>query len=297
VKGEGLVKKNKTVVTVISKISEHATTTQSCLVVIYGLDLGRKYNLEKNTVIIGRSSKCDIQVDQESVSRNHAKIINSGEDVVLCDMGSTNGTYINDELVQEHTLSDGNLIKIGRTIFKFLSGKNIENAYHEEIYRLTTIDGLTQVFNKRYFMETLERELSRSRRYGRDLSLVIFDIDHFKNVNDTFGHLAGDYILKQLAELVKLNIRREDFLARYGGEEFAVILPELEHLQAMRMADKVIKLISEYDFLFEGNHIPITVSIGVATLNEDVSEAIEFIKIADTNLYEAKKTGRDRVVG
>jgi two-component system cell cycle response regulator len=297
VKGEGLVKKNKTVVTVISKISEHATTTQSCLVVIYGLDLGRKYNLEKNTVIIGRSSKCDIQVDQESVSRNHAKIINSGEDVVLCDMGSTNGTYINDELVQEHTLSDGNLIKIGRTIFKFLSGKNIENAYHEEIYRLTTIDGLTQVFNKRYFMETLERELSRSRRYGRDLSLVIFDIDHFKNVNDTFGHLAGDYILKQLAELVKLNIRREDFLARYGGEEFAVILPELEHLQAMRMAEKVIKLISEYDFLFEGNHIPITVSIGVATLNEDVSEAIEFIKIADTNLYEAKKTGRDRVVG
>lgn len=292
-----MVRKNKTVVTVISKISEHATTTQSCLVVIYGLDLGRKYNLEKNTVIIGRSSKCDIQVDQESVSRNHAKLINNGEDVVLCDMGSTNGTYINDELVHERALSDGNLIKIGRTIFKFLAGKNIENAYHEEIYRLTTIDGLTQIFNKRYFMETLERELSRSRRYGRDLSLVIFDIDHFKNVNDTFGHLAGDYILKQLAELVKLNIRREDFLARYGGEEFAVILPELEHLQAMHMAEKVVKLVGEYDFVFEGNHIPITVSIGVATLNEDVSEAIEFIKIADTNLYEAKKTGRDRVVG
>ncbi len=292
-----MVRKNKTVVTVISKISEHATTTQSCLVVIYGMDLGRKFNLEKNTVIIGRSSKCDIQVDQESVSRNHAKLINNGEDVVLCDMGSTNGTYINDELVHERALSDGNLIKIGRTIFKFLAGKNIENAYHEEIYRLTTIDGLTQIFNKRYFMETLERELSRSRRYGRDLSLVIFDIDHFKNVNDTFGHLAGDYILKQLAELVKLNIRREDFLARYGGEEFAVILPELEHLQAMRMAEKVIKLVGEYDFVFEGNHIPLTVSIGVATLNEDVSEAIEFIKIADTNLYEAKKTGRDRVVG
>jgi diguanylate cyclase (GGDEF) domain len=297
VKGEGLVRKNKTVVTVISKISEHATTNQSCLVVIYGLDLGRKYNLEKSTIIIGRSSKCDIQVDQESVSRNHAKLINNGEDVALYDMGSTNGTYINDELVQERTLTDGNLIKIGRTIFKFLTGKNIENAYHEEIYRLTTIDGLTQVFNKRYFMETLERELSRSRRYGRDLSLVIFDIDHFKNVNDTFGHLAGDYILKQLAELVKLNIRREDFLARYGGEEFAVILPELEHLQAMRMAEKVIKLIAEFDFVFEGNHIPITVSIGVATINEDISEAIEFIKIADANLYEAKKTGRDRVVG
>jgi two-component system cell cycle response regulator len=291
------LRKNKTVVTVISKISERPTTNQSCLVVIYGLDLGRKYNLEKSTIIIGRSSKCDIQVDQESVSRNHAKLINNGEEVMLCDMGSTNGTYINDELVQERSLNDGNLIKIGRTIFKFLSGKNIENAYHEEIYRLTTIDGLTQVFNKRYFMETLERELSRSRRYSRELSLVIFDIDHFKNVNDTYGHLAGDYILKQLAELVKQNIRREDFLARYGGEEFAVILPELERPQAIKMAEKVIKLISDYDFLFEGNHIPITVSIGVATLNEDTAEGIDFIKIADNNLYEAKKTGRDRVVG
>ena len=100
-------------------------------------------------------------------------------------------------------LRDGDLIKIGRTIFKFLTGGNIENAYHEEIYRLTTVDGLTQIFNKRYFLDTLEREIARAHRYRRPLSLVMFDIDHFKKVNDSFGHLAGDYVLKHLAQTVR----------------------------------------------------------------------------------------------
>src|SRR5574339_944788 len=150
---------------------------------------------------------------RSTTSRNHAKIINTGKTIILRDMGSTNGTYVNDELIDEYVLRDGDFIKIGRTIFKFLSGNNIENAYHEEIYRLTTIDGLTQVFNKRYFLETLEREIGRAQRYGRDLSLIMFDIDRFKGVNDSFGHLAGDHVLKHLASVVKTRIRREDVLA------------------------------------------------------------------------------------
>src|SRR5512135_1724387 len=176
--------RSKTVVTVISKIAERPVGKDACLVVIYGLELGRKYNLESPNVIIGRSSKSDVQIDQESVSRNHAKIINTGKSIILRDLGSTNGTYVNDELIDEYVLRDGDFIKVGRTIFKFLSGNNIENAYHEEIYRLTTIDGLTQIYNKRYFLETLEREIGRAQRYGRDLSLIMFDIDHFKQVND-----------------------------------------------------------------------------------------------------------------
>jgi diguanylate cyclase (GGDEF)-like protein len=271
---------------------------EAALVVIYGMDLGKKYNLDKKTVIVGRSSKCDIQVDQESISRNHVKLLNKDEDIALRDLGSTNGTYVNDKLmVTETILCDGDLIKIGRTIFKFLSGDNIENAYHEEIYRLTTVDGLTQVYNKRYFMENLERELSRAQRYGRDLSLLIFDIDHFKNVNDTYGHLAGDHVLKQMAELVKNNTRREDFMARYGGEEFAVILPEIDHDRAMVMGEKVRKLVEAEDFVFEKTSMPATVSIGVATVDDSISEATEMIKLADTNLYEAKRAGRNRVVG
>ncbi|HZS41855.1 MAG TPA: GGDEF domain-containing protein, partial [Polyangia bacterium] len=179
--------RSKTVVTVISKISERPAGKDACLVVIYGLELGRKYNLETANVIIGRSSKSEIQIDQESVSRNHAKIINTGKSIILRDLGSTNGTYVNDQLIDEYVLRDGDFIKIGRTIFKFLSGGNIENAYHEEIYRLTTVDGLTQIFNRRYFLEQLEREVSRAKRYRRELSLILFDIDHFKAINDTYG--------------------------------------------------------------------------------------------------------------
>jgi len=289
--------KSKTVITVISKVGQRPASTPACLVMLYGLDLGKKYNLDKATVIIGRSAKSDIQVDQESVSRSHAKITNDGQKVIIRDLGSTNGTYVNDELVEEKVLRDQDFIKIGRTIFKFLSGGNIENAYHEEIYRLTTMDGLTQVYNKRYFMETLEREISRSRRYGRELSLLIYDIDHFKNINDSFGHLAGDFILKSMSEVVKAHVRREDFLARYGGEEFAIILPEIDHDRAMMMGEKIRRLVQEHTFNFEGTAIPVTVSVGVATLDDSMSEGLDFIKQADGKLYIAKGAGRNRVSG
>jgi len=289
--------KKKTVVTVISKITDRPVAQAACLVVIYGLDMGKKYNIEKPTIIIGRSSKSDIQVDQESISRSHAKLVNSGETVVIRDLGSTNGTYVNDELVEECTLRDADLVKIGRTIFKFLTGGNIENAYHEEIYRLTTVDGLTQIFNKRYFMENIERELSRSQRYGRSLSLIIFDIDHFKNINDTYGHLAGDHVLKRLAAAVQENIRREDFLARYGGEEFAIILPEIDHANALVMAEKVRGLIEAQKFVFENTPIPTTISLGVASTGDEAIDSMELIREADQCLYRAKKAGRNKVVG
>lgn len=289
--------RNKTVVTVISRISDRPAGKEACLVVIYGLDLGKKYNLDRPSLIIGRSSKADIQIDQESVSRNHCKIINTGKTILLRDLGSTNGTYINDELVDEYVLRDGDFIKIGRCIFKFLSGSNIENAYHEEIYRLTTIDGLTQVYNKRYFVETLEREIGRAQRYRRDLSLIMFDIDHFKNINDTYGHLAGDYVLKQLAAVIKSRIRREDILARYGGEEFSIILPEIDSYNAFQFAEKIRRLTEKAVFKFEDTEIPVTISVGVASLSPDVHDPQEFIKLADQNLYEAKSKGRNCVVG
>ena len=288
--------RNKTVVTVISRISERPVGKEACLVVIYGLDLGKKYNLDKPSLIIGRSSKADIQIDQESVSRNHCKIINTGKTIMMRDLGSTNGTYVNDELIDEYVLRDGDFIKIGRSIFKFLSGNNIENAYHEEIYRLTTIDGLTQVFNKRYFLETLEREIGRAQRYRRDLSLIIFDIDHFKKINDTYGHLAGDHVLKHLALVIKSRIRREDILSRYGGEEFTIILPEIDRENASQFADKIRRLIEKAVFKFEDTEIPITISIGVAAYAPESGDVAEFIKVADDKLYQAKTQGRNRVV-
>jgi len=289
--------RNKTVVTVISRISDRPIGNDACLVVIYGLDLGKKFNLDRPSLIIGRSSKADIQIDQESVSRNHCKIINTGKTIMLRDLGSTNGTYINDELVDEYVLRDGDFIKIGRCIFKFLSGSNIENAYHEEIYRLTTIDGLTQIYNKRYFLETIEREMGRAQRYRRDLSLIMFDIDHFKKINDTYGHLAGDYVLKQLAAVIKSRIRREDILSRYGGEEFSIILPEIDTYNAMQFAEKIRRLTEKSVFRFEDTEIPVTISIGVTSLTPDTTDPTEFVKHADEKLYEAKEQGRNRVVG
>jgi len=288
--------KTKTAVTVISKISERPTNPNAALVVIYGLDLGRKYDLVGDNTIIGRSSKASIQIDQESVSRNHAKLISSEKKVVLQDMGSTNGTYVNDELIAgDSQLRNGDLIKIGRTIFKFIAGGNIETAYHDEIYRLTTVDGLTQIFNRRYFEDTLDREISRCNRYGRGLSLLLFDIDHFKKINDTYGHLAGDYVLKQIASAVKTRIRREDIFARYGGEEFAVLLPELDHKQAATVGEKTRKLIEKHAFKFDGQEMQVTISIGVATLTEGQRDGSEMIKVADGKLYEAKQGGRNRV--
>jgi diguanylate cyclase (GGDEF)-like protein len=289
--------RNKTVVTVISRISDRPTGKEACLVVIYGLDLGKKYNVDRPSIVIGRSSKADIQIDQESVSRNHCKLINTGKSIMLRDLGSTNGTYVNDELVDEYVLRDGDLIKVGRCIFKFLSGNNIENAYHEEIYRLTTIDGLTQIYNKRYFVETLEREIGRAHRYRRELSLVMFDIDHFKKINDTYGHLAGDHVLKQLASVIKTRIRREDILSRYGGEEFAIICPEIDNYNAVQFAEKIRALVEKAVFRFEDTDIPVTISIGCASMAPDLQEPHEFIRIADAHLYEAKSQGRNRVNG
>jgi diguanylate cyclase (GGDEF)-like protein len=290
--------RQKTVVTAISRIADKPVGKEACVVVIYGMDLGKKYNLDQPQLVIGRSSKCEIQVDQESVSRNHAKIINTGKSIVLRDLGSTNGTYVNDELIDEYVLRDGDFIKIGRTIFKFLSGNNIENSYHEEIYRLTTIDGLTQIYNKRYFLETLEREISRAHRYRRELSLIMFDIDHFKKINDTYGHLAGDYVLKQLASVIKSRIRREDIMARYGGEEFAIILPEIDTFNSSQFAEKIRRLVEKTVFKFEETRIPVTISVGVGSLDigGEAQSPVEFIKLADDKLYEAKEGGRNKVV-
>lgn len=289
--------KTKTVITVISKISERPVLQDAALVVIHGLDLGRKVDLIKATVVIGRSSKCDLQIDQESVSRNHARISSNDGKVSVEDLESTNGTYVNDEVVAGKVqLRNGDLIKVGRTIFKFIAGGNIEAAYHDEVYRLSTVDGLTQAFNRRYFEDTLERELSRCARYGRALSLVMLDIDRFKSINDTHGHLAGDYVLRQVAATLKAKIRKEDILARYGGEEFAILLPEIDLKGATALAEKARKLVERHRFEFDKAVMPVTISAGVASIASKNVQPAELVRDADVRLYAAKESGRNRVV-
>ena len=303
---------DSTVVTVISDAPEGPSNPrEACLVVINGVDLGKKFSLAQDSTMIGRSSKVDIQVDEDSISRNHAVIENREEDYVLQDLESTNGTFVNDRPVTEETLRDGDQIKIGSTIFKFLSGSNIESAYHDEIYQLTTTDGLTGAYNKRHFLKEMEGEMSRSIRYDRDLSLVMLDLDGFKETNDSYGHLAGDYILKRISQLITGRIRRDDLFARYGGEEFVLLLPEVQKDQAMEVAENIRKMVAEETFKFDGVEIPITLSAGVADLQEYLSnesyvteeeisrefDCFDFIKLVDDRLYRAKSEGRNRVCG
>jgi two-component system, cell cycle response regulator len=289
----------ETRVTKISKLQDRIpVSTESCLVEIHGPELGRKFVLDEEEFTIGRDVKNNIVVDLDNVSRRHAKISTRSGKHFVSDLGSTNGTYLNDEeVLQEQPLRSGDFVKVGGSIFKFLQGGNIETLYHEEIYQLTIVDGLTQVHNKRYFLEFLEREMGRCHRYNRALSLIMFDIDHFKKINDTNGHLAGDYVLRELAGLIRQRIRKEECFARYGGEEFAVVMPEAGPENARRFAEKVRKLVEDHRFAFEGKEIPVNISLGVADMTGDMTEPLQFIKAADGNLYKAKKGGRNRVHG
>lgn len=260
--------RRKTVVTVISKIGDRKPKADACLVVIYGQAIGHKHLLKPGEILIGRSSQAQIQIDHESVSRRHARIVLSDNGVMLSDLGSTNGTYVNDEAITERPLGNGDLIKVGRTILKYLSTDNIEAAYYEEIYRLTTIDGLTRCFNGRYAREALVREVSRASRYKRPLSLLMFDVDDFARINEEFGHLAGDAVLAQLGKRLARRIRREDIFARTGGGEFAILVPEVDKAGAVHLGQRLLRIIGETAFGFDEVQIPVTLSLGTAALDE-----------------------------
>lgn len=269
----------------------------ACLVVIYGTELGRRIALGTGAIECGRAIQTDIPLDDEAVSRRHARISWTGMNYVVRDLGSTNGTYVNDVSVDERALKDGDQVKIGRTIFKFIQGGNVELSYHEEIYRLMTFDGLTQVHNKRSFEVALEREVSRACRYHRHLSLIMFDIDHFKSINDTRGHLTGDAVLRQMAALAAANVRRDDILARVGGEEFALLVPEIPVESARHVAEKLRTIVERTPFRYEEGEIAVTASFGVAGVTPDAPVSpMELYRRADERLYHAKKGGRNRVM-
>ena len=268
-----------------------------CLVVIYSSDqrqFGKRYVLGDEPLTVGRGQENRIVLDNDSVSRRHCRTEKRGSVWFVVDLDSTNGTYVNDQQVTELALRRGDQVKIGDTIVKFLSGSDIEAQYHETIYNMTIVDGLTQINNKRYLMETLEREIPRARRHQRPLSVLMFDIDHFKQVNDNYGHLAGDYVLKELATLVKSRLRPDDVVGRYGGEEFCAALPETPLVGAASIAEDLRSRIEERRFVFEGEAMPVTVSLGCAELDGEM-DVLKLVKAADEKLYEAKRGGRNRV--
>jgi two-component system cell cycle response regulator len=270
-----------------------------CIVVIYTKQptlLGKRFPLEATPTRVGRGADNHIVLDGDSVSRRHAQFDRKDDLWVVLDVGSTNGTYCNDDQIQgEVVLRNGDRVKVGPTIFKFLSGADVESQYHEEIYRLTIMDGLTQAYNARYLYEALEREIIRGRRHERPLTVLMFDIDHFKRVNDVHGHLAGDFVLKEIARIIQQRIRRDEIFARYGGEEFAIILPETPLEGAVSLAETLRQKVEENVFAFQADTIKVTISVGAAQLTDNDKTANDLIKRADELLYQAKRGGRNRV--
>jgi len=260
--------------------------------------VGKMIKLDRTEMVMGRAPDVPLQVEDDGVSRKHCKIaMASNGQFQLVDLGSTNGTFLNGVKVNVATLQDGDKVQIGaNTVLKFSIQDQLEEQYQRSIYESATRDGLTRIFNKKYFNDTLRKEFAYCLRHHVPMSLVMLDLDHFKKINDTFGHPAGDFVLQRVAAKIGETVRQEDLFARYGGEEFALLLRESQSDAAIRCAERCRRAVDTADIAFNGTPIKVTVSLGVATLlDSDFSQPEELLAAADKYLYRAKEGGRNRV--
>jgi diguanylate cyclase (GGDEF)-like protein len=281
--------------TAISIPSERpAAAGPPCLVIISGDDMGRRFELGHTEVSIGRADNCTICVNTDQVSRKHAMVQAVLGKYFLVDNRSTNGTFVNEQKVERAKLMDGDQIRVGKTVLKYTES-HVEQRYFEHVFNLASMDALTGAFNKRYFDETFGKEVARAQQTAAPLSIVLFDIDHFKNINDTHGHPAGDAVLKNVAAAVSAQLRDGDALFRVGGEEFVLVLASTAREQAIQAAEAVRSLIADLITDFMGTRINATLSLGVAELGPTELPAALYQR-ADSLLYAAKRGGRNRVV-
>jgi diguanylate cyclase (GGDEF)-like protein len=277
-------------------LAEETAARNAYLIVISGRSVGRMYKVGAREMTIGRTQDAEIFIDDEGVSRRHAKLAPNIDGVRLIDLGSTNGTFTNGQPVDSRLLQDGDRVQIGSTtILKFSYQDDIEEQFQKQLYDSATRDGLTGTFNKKHFTERIRSEFAFSARHQTYLSVILFDIDHFKEVNDTYGHLAGDEVLRRLAVVVQQQLRTEDMFARYGGEEFAVVLRDTDEERAFIIAERVRRAVEAQNFQHETTVIRVTISIGVTTLHGDNYASVrEMVQAADEYLYRAKHNGRNR---
>jgi diguanylate cyclase (GGDEF)-like protein len=271
------------------------------LVVIHARDaelLGRRYLLEPSpaAITVGRHAGNTIVLGGDAVSRQHARFEQRDDGWWVVDSGSTHGTFVNAQQVQGALLRPGDNIRIGDTILKATSAEEDARYIVETRYSPTSVDGLTKAYNRRYLIEQTHRELRAAGRPGQPLALVMFDLDHFKRINDTHGHLAGDHVLREVAALAQRHARPGEVFARYGGEEFALLMPGADLRGAAALAEEIRAEVAAHAFAFEGQTIAVTISAGVAQADEDTLGADELIRSADEHLYAAKRGGRNRVV-
>ena len=192
-------------------------------------------------------------------------------------------------------LQSGDRFQVAAVHFKFLREKDVEHAYYEAISDLVTRDGLTDIYNKRKYSEEVDREFARAQRYGRPLSLIVIDLDDFKQVNDNYGHLCGDFVLKQVTILVRDLLRPEQTFARVGGDEFAILSPETDLAGASALAHKLRDRVAGLDYSYCDFRVAVTCSFGVAQLVDGMEHPDSLYAAADEALYRAKRAGRNCV--
>lgn len=271
----------------------------ACLVVVRGVGTGNKILLNRPQITIGRADDADVRLAKAGVSRQHAVIRPLSDDrFEIADLNSTNGTYVNSQRIEVATLKDQDLIAIGESRMKFIAANSPDQPYYEELYCQAQLDKALQIYNKHYFLTRLDDELRRHQRSGAPLSLILFDVDHFKKLNDSYGHLAGDAALVQLCDMAKQSLRDSDVLCRYGGEEFAIILSQTEPADARLIAEEIRRRVAQTPVLHAENTIAMTVSLGISAQTGGESKATKeaLIVQADKALYSAKHGGRNRVV-
>jgi diguanylate cyclase (GGDEF)-like protein len=273
------------------------------IMVLEGENLGERFALQNQNVIIGRDNSADLAISDGKISRHHCKIeIIKNEDApegfvtVLKDIESTNGTYINGTKLKKSVfLKDGDRILVGSTLMGFFLKSPAEINLENRLFTLATKDCLTSIYNRSYFTSSMDHEFDRYNRYKRPLSIIIMDIDHFKEVNDEWGHGAGDYVLKEIGKIFLASTRSHDITARIGGEEFAVLLPDTPLGEAAAAAERIRVRIKENHFSGTGFDARLTASFGVATCDENIKKPKDLLSIADQALYLAKDSGRDLV--
>jgi diguanylate cyclase (GGDEF)-like protein len=271
---------------------------ERCLVIVYGCEPGMRLPLDREVLVAGRDTDCEIPISHRSISRAHARLRLVGPETRLCDLGSTHGTFLNDRELPPHeefVLQSGDLLQLGGVLLKYLDGGNLEALYHEEIHRSIVLDGLTGLHTRRALLDFLAREMTRARRHQRPLALLLADADHFKAVNDAWGHLAGDRVLRDLGRVLAAQASPDECVARFGGEEFALVLPETGLEGACARAEQLRGAVELAGIRIDGRRIDVTLSVGVACFEPSMQTPEDFLRAADARLYDAKSAGRNTV--
>lgn len=282
----------------LATADREAQEKDACLLAIGGELNGTIFDLPENhTSSIGRNPTNTYALEFQGISRQHLEIYFKEGQAILRDLGSRNGTFINNKKIEgEAQLKKGDVIKLGVVALKFLPKGDPERLTYDKLQLEANTDGLTKCYNKTYFNNALDMAVKKSKVTGNPLTLIVMDLDHFKKLNDNYGHDAGDYVLREMAELVRHNgVREDDVFARYGGEEFVILLPKTNLKQGHEIAERIRKLIQDHVFSYENQRLPVTSSIGVADYRQGVNTGTDLFKRADSAVYKSKENGRNQV--